>query len=309
MLICALLFSSRVARAAEATTGTISGTVSSSAGATISGITVVAIAASGRYSDRTDARGRFVLFAVAADTYTIRIDAPEYEPLARSGVTVTPGARVVVDVTLVPRLRTIATVHSQASAFSIASTSDQYAVTGARARASYPVAQSAGLGSYTTDSVQGAVAGVPGIVQDSFAKPIVRGGTVDDAAFEYDSVPIPQGLVAEPGGNIVGAQLPTTGDRNDARDAGRLFIEQAENALGGIIDRFRSTGVYPARTDDRARHGASVRRPIASRYNACGRRRIGAGVTPLRRAHFERIFPVRRRHYILSLRSRNVRPC
>ena len=63
--------------------------------------------------------------------------------------------------------------------------------------------------------------------------------------FTYDSVPIPQGLVAEPGGNVVGAQLATTGvGETTVTLAG--FTTQSDNALGGVINQIPLTGTYPA---------------------------------------------------------------
>ena len=74
----------------------------------------------------------------------------------------------------------------------------------------------------------------------------MRGGKVQDTVYDYDSVPIPQGLIAEPGGNIVGAQLGTTGvDATTLTLSG--FTDVSQNALGGVVNEIPAIGTYPAR--------------------------------------------------------------
>ena len=55
-----------------------------------------------------------------------------------------------------------------------------------------------GLAAYTSGTVQGTVAAVPGVDLDTFGNAILRGGKVDDVDFDYDSVPIPQGSSPSP---------------------------------------------------------------------------------------------------------------
>ncbi len=253
-LFCSTLAVPVRAGAAEATTGSIAGSVRASPGAPIVNASVTAVAGSGRYAARTDARGNFALLGIAIDTYVLSATAPGYERAVRAGVTVTPGVRADVAFTLMPVLRTIASVHSRARSLTTGSTADSYTVTGARAQALSAVASSSGLGNYSAGSVQGAIASVPGVEEDSFANAILRGGKVEDADFDYDAVPVPQGIVAEPGGNIVGAQLPTTGiAATTVTLAG--FEAQGENALGGIVDEIPATGVYPSKTSVDASSG------------------------------------------------------
>ena len=89
--------------------------------------------------------------------------------------------------------------------------------------------------------MQGAIAQAPGVGFDSFANVIVRGGKVQDTVFDYDSVPIPQGLIAEPGGNIVGAQLGTTGVSATTLALGG-YTDQSQNALGGVVNEIPCDG-------------------------------------------------------------------
>jgi hypothetical protein len=235
------------ASAAEATTGSIFGAVASSAGVPIAGAAIDVVSTSGRYAARSDAHGRFALFGIAPDAYTVVVRASGYEGTSRTGVVVLPGQREALSFVLVSSIKTIATVHSSANAFTVGSTSDTFTVSGDRAAASSPVTASSGLGNYLSGTVQGAIAAVPGVEEDAFANAILRGGKISDATYDYDSIPIPQGIVAEPGGNIVGAQLPTTGIASSTVTLAG-YEAQGENALGGIIDEIPATGVYPGRT-------------------------------------------------------------
>ncbi len=238
------LSASLVARAAESTTGVISGTVTSAEGKTIAGARVDAASPSGTYSAVTDARGHYIIVGVVPDTYTIATQVQGFEEVTARGITVIAGQTETTSFKLVAALKTIGQTTAHGRAFTIGSTSDAFNVSGAAAQARSPIATSSGLGSYIAGTVQGAIAGVPGVDFDSFANAILRGGKVEDAVFDYDSVAIPQGLVAEPGGNIVSAQLATTGIAStNVVLAG--YTNQLQNALGGIVDQIPAIGTYP----------------------------------------------------------------
>jgi TonB dependent receptor/Carboxypeptidase regulatory-like domain len=236
----------RTALAAE-TTGTLVGAVRVASGAAVAHAAVVAAAPSGRYRTESDASGRFAIVAVVPDTYAISVDAPGYRAELERGVTVYPGATVRVDVTLSPQISEIGRVRAQSSnAFAVGTPQDAFTVSGAAARAPAR-ASSSGLAAYTAGSVQGAIAAVPGVQQDQFANAILRGGKVQDVAFSFDAVPVPQAIIAEPGGNVIGAQLPVTGvGYTTVTTAG--FAANGDDALGGIVDEVPRTGVYPAQT-------------------------------------------------------------
>ena len=231
-------------RAAEATTGTIAGIVSSGDGQPVENAAVAAASPSGRYAAVTDARGRFTILGITPDTYTVSVQAAQFEPDTRSGITVLPGQTQEIAFRLMPRLKTIAKLHTSANAFTAGTTSDAFTVSGSAARALAPPVSSSGLANYSAGTVQGAIASVPGVILDPFANAVLRGGKVDDAVFDFDSVPIPQGLIAEPGGNVVGAQLPTTGIASTTVTLAG-YQTQGDNALGGVIDQIPAIGTYP----------------------------------------------------------------
>jgi hypothetical protein len=232
------------AEAAESTTATITGTVSSQHGDAVAGAHVVAASPSGRYEARTDARGAFRLLGVVPDSYTISVDARGYDTAVRSGITALPGGAPVLTVALTQTLATIGRVQATGAPIEIGSTSERFVVNGNGPRLD---ANASGLAAYTGGTVQGTIAAVPGIDLDTFGNAIARGGKVDDVVYDYDSVPIPQGLIAEPGGNIVGAQLATTGVAATSTTLAG-FTNQGDNALGGIVDQIPLTGTYPSRT-------------------------------------------------------------
>ena len=230
--------------AAEATTGTIVGTVLDAGGHPVANVQVTVTSPSGSSTKLSDPRGRFSFLGLLPDTYTVSAQAGGFEPVSEAGIVVLPGQTQRVSFVLVQALRTIATVKATAKPFSTGATSDVFTVSGTQAKAVSPPVSSSGLATYIAGTVQGAIASVPGIDLDPFANAILRGGKIDDAVFEYDSVPIPQGLVAEPGGNVDGAQLSTIGVASTTVTLAG-FQTQGENALGGIVDQIPAVGTYP----------------------------------------------------------------
>src|SRR5581483_2167665 len=235
------------ARAAEATTGIIAGSVVDAKGAPLAGARVTAASPSGRYEETTDAHGAFALLGVSPDTYTVSVQRTGYRTVVRSGITVLPGQTARATFELAPALQTIGRVSAVTNAFTVGTPSDVFTVSGAAARAYPAPANPSGLANYTAGTVQGAIANVPGIDLDPFANAILRGTKVSDAVFDYDSVPIPQGLIAEPGGNVIGAQMPTTGIASTTV-ALAGYQSESDNALGGVVNEIAAVGTYPART-------------------------------------------------------------
>ena len=245
-IVAAIFAATQVAAASELTTGSIFGTVRTAAGQPIAGAHVWARAPSGRYTATTDNAGRFIILGIVPDTYAVSVTAKGYEPASEVAV-IAPAQRVGVSFAMRWHLQVIAKVEAKTKALAVGSTSDTFTVTGDAARASFPSESASGLASYTQGSAQGALAAVPGVQFDALANAIVRGGKVQDTVFDYDSVPVPQGLIAEPGGNIVGAQLGTTGIDATTLTLGG-FSDVSQNALGGVVNEIPAVGTYPARS-------------------------------------------------------------
>ena len=233
--------------AAEATTGTIAGTVLDTNGVPVVGARIVAASPSGRYRTTTDAQGRFALLGVTPDSYDITVEHVQYQSAQRSDNVVLPGQTTTLGFRLASALRIIGQVRAVSNAFSVGAPTDTFIVNGAAAQAHSPTTSSAGLANYTAGTVQGAIANVPGVDLDPFANAIVRGGKISDAVFDYDSVPIPQGIIAEPGGNVIGAQLPTTGIASTTVTLAG-YQSESDNALAGVVNEIPAVGTYPGRT-------------------------------------------------------------
>jgi len=244
--VCAINCALSVApsSAAEATTGAIEGTVSRADGAAVADARVASASPAGEYRGATDDRGRFTILGVTPGTYTVSVEKTGYAPAVRPNVDVAPGQQLRLVFRLSPNVQTIGSVVATSGALIPGAASESFSVSGAAAQARAPTVNASGLATYTAGTVQGAIAAVPGVDLDSFANAILRGGKVKDTAFAYDSVPVPQGLIAEPGGNIVGAQLPTTGIASTTVTLAGI-TNQGENALGGLVDEFPAIGTYP----------------------------------------------------------------
>ncbi len=242
--------------AAETTTGAIVGVVVDANDKGVPGVSVTAASPSGRYSARSDARGRFVLLGIVPDAYAVSAQAHGYEAALQSDLRVVSGQELHVAFRLLG-VQTIGAVRASNPAFVLGSTSDTFAVDGDAARAQFPTTSSAGLASYTQGTIQGAIANVPGVDLDPFGNAILRGGKVGDTVFEYNSVPIPQGLIAEPGGNVDGAQLPTTGVASTIVTLAG-YSNEGDNALGGVVNQIPAVGTYPGRATLEIADGAGT---------------------------------------------------
>jgi hypothetical protein len=255
-LVAATLASPRALSAAEATTGGITGTVSGESGRPLANVDVSAASPSGRASTKTDRGGNFTLLGLVADTYVVGFQAEGYEPQSER-VTIVPGQTQRVTLHAAKLLRTLASVRATTPAFVLGNPSDSYVISGDAARALNPTTSSAGLANYTQGTVQGAIADEPGVDLDAFANAILRGGKVGDAVFDYDSIPIPQGLIAEPGGNVDGAQLPTTGVGSTTTTLAG-YTSEGDNSLAGVINQIAAVGTYPGVTSVDLADGADT---------------------------------------------------
>ena len=184
------------------------------------------------------------MLGVNPDTYVLSAQAKGYATIVQRDVRVLAGAEQRVVLRLETPLATIGGVRAQSPAFIVGATNDAFALSGAAALAQFPISSSSGLSTYLQGTVQGAIAVVPGVDSDPFGNAILRGGRVSDAVFEYNSIPIPQGLIAEPGGNIDGAQLPTTGVASTSVVLAG-YTNEGDNALGGVVNQIAAIGTYP----------------------------------------------------------------
>src|SRR6266571_6366593 len=87
---------------AQLTTGTISGTVTDSTGAVVPGVNVTlkSVEKGINRTVKTDEGGRYRAPELALGSYEITAEAPGFETVVRSGITLTVGREAVVDFTL-----------------------------------------------------------------------------------------------------------------------------------------------------------------------------------------------------------------
>src|SRR5579884_3937942 len=157
---------------AEATTGTITGTVTAN-GAAVADAHISAASPSGTYTATTNARGRFALLGVRPDTYVVSVQAAGYEPAAQNGIVVLPNQNQPVSFQLLSHIKTIANVQANTRAFPAGGTSDVFTVHSRGV--SVPPVSASGLAAYSAGTVQGAIAAVPGVSFDQFANAVLRG--------------------------------------------------------------------------------------------------------------------------------------
>ncbi len=243
LLALVAVAAARCGNAAQATTGTIVVRVIDATGLPVAGAVIAASSPSGSFASTTNRTGRVTILGVFPDTYRVAADARGFGPAAPSIVSIAAGSEERIVFTLTA-LASIGRVRATSDAFAAGSPIDTFVVHGDAARAQLPVASSAGLAGYSEGTVQGAIAAVPGVDLDPFGNAILRGGRVSDAAFEYDGVTIPQGLIAEPGGNVDGAQLPTTGVASTVVTLAG-YTNESDNALGGVVNQVAAIGTYP----------------------------------------------------------------
>src|ERR1700736_4553730 len=116
-LVIALAASIAAPALADTTTGNISGTVTAS-GQPVPNVNVVAVAPSGRYTSKTDAKGFYSIVGVVPDTYSITFSGSGYQGATINGARVNPTQTSTVNQPLPTQLRTIGSTTSRASGVS-----------------------------------------------------------------------------------------------------------------------------------------------------------------------------------------------
>jgi hypothetical protein len=229
-------------------TGNITGRVVSKNSHAIAGADVTAASPLATFHQRTDRDGRYAITNVPPDTYTISVQAGGFESATQAGITVVAPAPAIANFELAPpQLTTIGGTRAVARSGTVFGQAvDSFTVNGQQAQGER-TGTGSGLGSYTQGTVLGAVSNIPGVVQDQFSDLIARGSKVTDSIFEYDGVPFPQEIIANPGGTTFGPQLSTIG-------IGSTFVTQAgfgsggNSALGAIVNQVPISGSYPGST-------------------------------------------------------------
>ncbi len=227
--------------AAGGQAGNVSGTiVDSQSGAAISNAAIALTAPSGSYSTKSNGSGFFTFLGVPVDTYVLSIQAPGYEQISESGVTISGDQTLGLgNIKLSKELRTIGRVtsHSANSAFQPTQTIDSYTISGAR------ITQTTGKEATTNEN--NLLLAVPGVTLTNAGSPTIRGGSAHEVGYQYDGVVFTEPFLANNGsGESTGSGL-FNGIGNVQVVEGAGDATQG-NVGSGVINLIPKRGANPA---------------------------------------------------------------
>jgi len=182
VLVIALLFTTVGTLFAAGTTGTISGTITDTKSAALAGVTVTAVAPTGRYSVKTDQKGFYSFTGVQPDTYTVSFELAGYQGASVTGVSVYADQNATVSNRLDKSLTTIGRVSARSAggAYQPNQPTDTYTVTSAQI--------SNTLGSKGNTDESQLLASLPGASFDSSGYPVLRGGRENEEGFQFEGI-------------------------------------------------------------------------------------------------------------------------
>jgi hypothetical protein len=223
------------ALAAGGQTGNVAGTiVDVQSRQPIANATVSIVSPSGRYMAKTNARGFFSILGLSVDTYTLSIEAPGYEALVQSGVTIIGDQTIGLGtIALTKRLHTIGRVkaRSQSSAFQPSQTVDSVTVSGAR------IVQTTGKAASTDE--QALILAVPGTSVTNAGNITIRGGLATEVGYQFDGVDYTEPFSAT---NATNGKFNGLGALQVVEGAGDAT---QGNVGGGVINIIPKRGANP----------------------------------------------------------------
>ena len=225
------------------TTGTLHGRVIDAAThAPIAGVTVSVVAPSQTEQTLTDAAGVYSFISLQPDTYTVNASKTGYEPQSQPGVTIVADQSANVGLTLQKALMTIARTTSRSAQSLVRSgvTSDVFSINSAGQKAASTLS---GSGSLT--QAYGAIASAPGVnipsnQQGWYQSVYIRGGDVDQVAYEFDGLPTTRQSDLAPI-----ATLTSLGNQEVQVYTGGTPATSNSSGLAGYINQVIKTGTYP----------------------------------------------------------------
>ena len=220
-------------------TGNLTGTVTTDAGAPIAGATVSATAPTGNDKAKTDSRGFYSIVNMAPDTYTVTVTGEGYDPTVINGVNVFQDQSLVVNAVLHAHVTTLGRVPVTATKTTLVQpnvTSNTYNITSAL--------QNTLLGDSTHHTLYDVLWRTPGITSGPTSNsPIIRGGTTTELGWEFEEIPIVDRTVG-----FYSTELSTTGIGNVEVTTGGLGADQG-GSNGGVINMAVKQGTYPQKGD------------------------------------------------------------
>jgi Carboxypeptidase regulatory-like domain/TonB dependent receptor len=182
-LLLAFVLCSMPSAFAQTITGNIQGTVTASqANTKLAGVTVTAVAPSGRYTATTDSNGFFSINGVTPDTYNVTFTRTGYETYTVSGVTVVQGQVANVSSALNQSLQRIGRTQARSTtgAYQPSQTTDQYNVGTQQITTA--------LGKQGGANESNLLASIPGASFDSSGYPVLRGGRETEEGFQFEGI-------------------------------------------------------------------------------------------------------------------------
>jgi Carboxypeptidase regulatory-like domain/TonB dependent receptor len=238
LLVVAMPFGARAG-----TTGSLRGRVVDAAtGAPIAAVTVVAVSPSQSGQTLTDAAGAFSFISLAPDTYSVSASKPGYDAQSQPGITVVADQSATIAVSLQKTLRTIARTTSRSTPSLVHSgvTSDVFSINPSAQKAASTLS---GSGSLT--QAYGAIASAPGVnipsnQQGWYQSVYVRGGDVDQVAYEFDGISTTRQSDLAPI-----ATLTSLGNQEVQVYTGGTPATSNSSGLAGYINQVIKTGTFP----------------------------------------------------------------
>jgi hypothetical protein len=225
------------------TTGTLRGrVVDASTHAPIAGVAVTASSPSQTAQTVSDSAGTFSFISLQPDTYTVNASKAGYDSTSQAGITIVADQSATVSILLPKTLKTIARTTSRSAQSLVRSgvTSDVYSVNSAGQKAA---ATLNGSGSLT--QAYGAIASAPGVNIPSnqmgwYQSVYVRGGDVDQVAYEFDGLPTTRQSDLAPI-----ATLTSLGSQEVQVYTGGTPATSNSSGLAGYVNQVIKTGTYP----------------------------------------------------------------
>ncbi|MGA8575193.1 MAG: TonB-dependent receptor [Candidatus Cybelea sp.] len=225
------------------TTGTLRGRVVDAATqAPIAGAVVTAVSPSQTAQSVSDAAGAFSFISLAPDAYTVSASKAGYDPQSQAGISVVADQSATVALALQKTLKTIARTTSRSTQSLVHSgvTSDVYSVNSAGQKAASTLG---GSGSMT--QAYGAIASAPGVnipsnQQGWYQSVYVRGGDVDQVAYEFDGLQMTRQSDLAPIGT-----LTSLGNQEVQVYTGGTPATSNSSGLAGYINQVIKSGTYP----------------------------------------------------------------
>ncbi|MBC5804645.1 MAG: TonB-dependent receptor domain-containing protein [Candidatus Eremiobacter antarcticus] len=186
--------------------------------------------------------GFYSFISLAPDTYTVTVSKTGFETANVAGVTVISDQQRTVDVAMQASVRTLdrVLVRGTESLVRPGTTSDVYSINSAGQKAAAPLAGSGGL-----NQAYGAIASAPGVVyqqgqQGWYQSVYIRGGDIDQVAYEVDGVPVMRVSDSAPT-----ATLSSLGNQEVQVYTGGTPASADATGIAGYVNQVMKTGTYP----------------------------------------------------------------